>query len=84
VIVMLTDNLIVIDCKSPGNQRFDDLFTLTLNESPVTCCKYYADCPDELKTELAISNAQSKNLGSKKQSKAEWPISGGQVSQLFL
>jgi len=33
---------------------------------------------------LAISNAQSKNLGSKKQSKAEWPISGGQVSQLFL
>jgi hypothetical protein len=75
VIVMLSDDLVVIDYKSPGHQRFGDHFTMTLNESPVTFCKYFADCPNELKSDL-----DTLNLTSKKQLTSKWPICGGQVS----
>ena len=71
---MLSDDLVVIDYKSPGHQRFSEHFSMTLNESPVTFCKYFTDCSNELKSDL-----NTLNLEAKKHSKGKWPISGGQV-----
>jgi len=80
VIVMLNNDLVAIDCKSPGNLCFSNPYAMNLNESPVTCCKYYADCPGELIPALYMVGLRAKKEGSKELSSAEWPICGGLVS----
>jgi len=42
---MLSNDLVAIDCKSPGYPCFNNPYAMDLNDSPVTCCRYLADCP---------------------------------------
>lgn len=85
VIVLLADDLILIDLTSPGYPSFDSPYPASnLNESPVTCLKYLADCSNEL-IPFLYSNSQSvmnRGGGQKRGfSDKEWPINGGEWGQ---
>ncbi len=80
---MLSNDLVAIDCKSPNHLCFNNPYAMNLNESPVTCCKYFADCPGELIPALYMVGLRAKKEGSKELSSGEWPISGGLVSSIF-
>ena len=45
VIAMLTNDLVAIDCKTNGYPCFKNPYAMDFNESPVTCCTYFVDCP---------------------------------------
>uniref|UniRef100_A0A8C4K392 Syntaxin-binding protein 5 n=1 Tax=Dromaius novaehollandiae TaxID=8790 RepID=A0A8C4K392_DRONO len=57
-----------------GYPIFENPYPLTIHESPVTCCEYFADCPVDLIPALYSVGARQKRQGY---SKKEWPISGG-------
>lgn len=83
VIVLLSNDLILIDLTSYGYPSFDSPYPAsTLNESPVTCVQYLADCSSDLipflysTSQNVISRAPKKGFSDK-----EWPINGGEWGQ---
>ncbi|XP_061899205.1 syntaxin-binding protein 5-like isoform X4 [Entelurus aequoreus] len=78
VVVLLERDLVVIDLGQIGYPIFENPYPLTIHESPVTCCEYFADCPDELIPALYSVGSRQKRQGY---SKKEWPISGGNWGQ---
>uniref|UniRef100_A0A3Q2I339 Syntaxin-binding protein 5 n=1 Tax=Equus caballus TaxID=9796 RepID=A0A3Q2I339_HORSE len=57
-----------------GYPIFENPYPLSIHESPVTCCEYFADCPVDLIPALYSVGARQKRQGY---SKKEWPINGG-------
>lgn len=45
---------------------FDNPYPLTIHESPVTCCEYFADCPAELIPALYSVGSRQKRQGYSK------------------
>ncbi|XP_069016706.1 syntaxin-binding protein 5 isoform X2 [Embiotoca jacksoni] len=78
VVVLLEKDLVVIDLGQIGYPIFESSYPLTVHESPVTCCEYFADCPAELIPALYSVGSRQKRQGY---SKKEWPISGGNWGQ---
>uniref|UniRef100_A0A3Q4B8F7 Syntaxin-binding protein 5-like n=1 Tax=Mola mola TaxID=94237 RepID=A0A3Q4B8F7_MOLML len=78
VVVLLEKDLVVIDLGQIGYPIFENPYPLTIHESPVTCCEYFADCPAELIPALYSVGIRQKRQGY---SKKEWPISGGNWGQ---
>ncbi|XP_048084394.1 syntaxin-binding protein 5 isoform X9 [Alosa alosa] len=78
VVILLEKDLVVIDLAQIGYPIFENPYPLTLHESPVTCCEYFADCPAELIPALYSVGSRQKRQGY---SKKEWPISGGNWGQ---
>ncbi|XP_062379214.1 syntaxin-binding protein 5 isoform X3 [Sardina pilchardus] len=78
VVILLEKDLVVIDLAQIGYPIFETPYPLTLHESPVTCCEYFADCPAELIPALYSVGSRQKRQGY---SKKEWPISGGNWGQ---
>ncbi|XP_062864157.1 syntaxin-binding protein 5 isoform X1 [Trichomycterus rosablanca] len=78
VVALLEKDLVVIDLAQTGYPIFENPYPLTIHESPVTCCEYFADCPAELIPALYSVGLRQKRQGY---SKKEWPISGGNWGQ---
>ncbi|XP_054894246.1 syntaxin-binding protein 5 isoform X3 [Poeciliopsis prolifica] len=78
VVVLLEKDLVVIDLGQIGYPIFESPYPLSIHESPVTCCEYFADCPSELIPALYSVGSRQKRQGY---SKKEWPISGGNWGQ---
>ncbi|KAK2826567.1 hypothetical protein Q5P01_020781 [Channa striata] len=78
VVVLLERDLVVIDLGQIGYPIFENPYPLTIHESPVTCCEYFADCPAEIIPALYSVGSRQKRQGY---SKKEWPISGGNWGQ---
>ncbi|XP_054653735.1 syntaxin-binding protein 5 isoform X8 [Dunckerocampus dactyliophorus] len=78
VVVLLERDLVLIDLGQIGYPIFENPYPLTIHESPVTCCEYFADCPAELIPALYSVGSRQKRQGF---SKKEWPISGGNWGQ---
>uniref|UniRef100_A0A3B4A2X7 Syntaxin-binding protein 5-like n=1 Tax=Periophthalmus magnuspinnatus TaxID=409849 RepID=A0A3B4A2X7_9GOBI len=78
VVVLLEKDLVVIDLAQNGYPIFENPYPLTIHESPVTCCEYFADCPVDLIPALYSAGSRQKRQGY---SKREWPISGGNWGQ---
>ncbi|KAM9356196.1 syntaxin-binding protein 5 isoform 3-T3 [Pholidichthys leucotaenia] len=78
VVVLLEKDLVVIDLGQIGYPIFESPYPLSIHESPVTCCEYFADCPAELIPALYSVGSRQKRQGY---SKKEWPISGGNWGQ---
>ncbi|KAF3849891.1 hypothetical protein F7725_019610 [Dissostichus mawsoni] len=78
VVVLLEKDLVVIDLAQNGYPIFENPYPLTIHESPVTCCEYFADCPVDLIPALYCVGSRQKRQGY---SKKEWPISGGNWGQ---
>lgn len=83
VIILLSNDLILIDLTSSGYPSFDSPYPGNLlNESPVTCVQYLADCSSDLipylysTSQNIISRAPKKGFSDK-----EWPINGGEWGQ---
>lgn len=83
VIVLLSNELILIDLTSSGYPSFDTPYpSASLSESPVTCVQYLADCSSDLipflysHSQNVISRAPKKRFSDK-----EWPINGGEWGQ---
>ncbi|KAM6954248.1 syntaxin-binding protein 5a isoform 2-T2 [Aplochiton taeniatus] len=74
VVVLLEKDLVVIDLAQNGYPIFENPYPLTIHESPVTCCEYFADCSVDLIPALYSVGSRQKRQGY---SKKEWPISGG-------
>ncbi|XP_053567770.1 syntaxin-binding protein 5 isoform X2 [Bombina bombina] len=74
VVVLLEKDLVVIDLAQNGYPIFENPYPLSIHESPVTCCEYFADCPVDLIPALYSVGARQKRQGY---SKKEWPIGGG-------
>uniref|UniRef100_A0A8C0ZFX2 Syntaxin-binding protein 5-like n=1 Tax=Cyanistes caeruleus TaxID=156563 RepID=A0A8C0ZFX2_CYACU len=74
VVVLLEKDLVLIDLAQNGYPIFENPYPLTIHESPVTCCEYFADCPADLIPAFYSVGARQKRQGY---SKKEWPISGG-------
>lgn len=83
IIVLLTNDLILIDLTSPGYPSFDSPYPSSqLNESPVTCIQYIADCNIDLIPSLYSSSQNVVTRAPKKGfSDKEWPINGGEWGQ---
>ncbi|XP_048830044.1 syntaxin-binding protein 5 isoform X2 [Brienomyrus brachyistius] len=78
VVVLLEKDLVVIDLAQNGYPIFENPYPLTIHESPVTCCEYFADCPADLIPALyTVGSRQKRQAYSKK----EWPLSGGHCGQ---
>ncbi|KAK0137156.1 Syntaxin-binding protein 5 [Merluccius polli] len=78
VVVLLEKDLVVIDLGQIGYPIFESPYPLSIHESPVTCCEYFADCPAEMIAALYSVGSRQKRQGY---SKKEWPISGGNWGQ---
>uniref|UniRef100_A0A8D0ANZ6 Syntaxin-binding protein 5-like n=1 Tax=Sander lucioperca TaxID=283035 RepID=A0A8D0ANZ6_SANLU len=78
VVVLLEKDLVVIDLAQNGYPIFENPYPLTIHESPVTCCEYFADCPVDLIPALYSVGSRQKRQGY---SKKEWPINGGNWGQ---
>uniref|UniRef100_A0A4W4DQ85 Syntaxin-binding protein 5-like n=1 Tax=Electrophorus electricus TaxID=8005 RepID=A0A4W4DQ85_ELEEL len=78
VVVLLEKDLVVVDLAQTGYPSFENPYPLSIHESPVTCCEYFADCPAELIPALYSVGSRQKRQGY---SKKEWPISGGNWGQ---
>ncbi|XP_051942363.1 syntaxin-binding protein 5-like isoform X11 [Hippocampus zosterae] len=78
VVVLLERDLVVIDLGQIGYPIFESPYPLSIHESPVTCCEYFADCPAELIPALYSVGSRQKRQGY---SKKDWPISGGNWGQ---
>lgn len=78
VVVLLEKDLVVIDLAQIGYPIFENPYPLSIHESPVTCCEYFADCPAEVIPALYSVGSRQKRQGF---SKKEWPINGGNWGQ---
>lgn len=57
------DYIDILPCRYP---IFENPYPLTIHESPVTCCEYFADCPDELIPALYSVGSRQKRQGYSK------------------
>lgn len=57
------DDIDILLCRYP---IFENPYPLTIHESPVTCCEYFADCPDELIPALYSVGSRQKRQGYSK------------------
>ncbi|XP_052476187.1 syntaxin-binding protein 5 isoform X2 [Carassius gibelio] len=78
VVVLLEKDLVLIDLAQIGYPIFENPYPLSIHESPVTCCEYFADCPAEVIPALYSVGSRQKRQGF---SKKEWPINGGNWGQ---
>lgn len=78
IIGMLTNDVVAIDCKSPGYPCFKNPYAMDFNDSPVTCCKYVVDCPADLICALYKVGYMNVNKDVNKGfSAGQWPVEGG-------
>ncbi|OXB67299.1 hypothetical protein ASZ78_010723 [Callipepla squamata] len=63
VVVLLEKDLVLIDLAQNGYPIFENPYPLTIHESPVTCCEYFADCPVDLIPALYSVGARQKRQG---------------------
>lgn len=75
VLVLLTNDLVAIDCKSTGLPSHENPYAMDFQESAVTCCEYVVDCPPDII--LSLFAVGSKGKKSSGWSSREWPVSGG-------
>ncbi|KAI4801776.1 hypothetical protein KUCAC02_019647, partial [Chaenocephalus aceratus] len=66
VVVLLEKDLVVIDLAQNGYPIFENPYPLTIHESPVTCCEYFADCPVDLIPALYSVGSRQKRQGYSK------------------
>ncbi|CAG03581.1 unnamed protein product, partial [Tetraodon nigroviridis] len=66
VVVLLEKDLVVIDLAQNGYPIFENPYPLTIHESPVTCCEYFANCPAELIPALYSVGSRQKRQGYSK------------------
>ncbi|PWA29606.1 hypothetical protein CCH79_00007925, partial [Gambusia affinis] len=66
VVVLLEKDLVVIDLGQIGYPIFESPYPLSIHESPVTCCEYFADCPSELIPALYSVGSRQKRQGYSK------------------
>lgn len=83
VLVLLSNDLVIVDLTIENFPRFDSPYpSRSLNESPVTCVQYLADCSSDLipflysHSQNVISRVPKKGFSDK-----EWPINGGEWGQ---
>jgi len=76
ILVLLTNDLVAIDCKSTGLPSFENPYAMDLQESAVTCCAYVSDCPGEMIVSLYNMGTRVKK-SQERWSTREWPVSGG-------
>uniref|UniRef100_A0A3Q4HHZ7 Syntaxin-binding protein 5-like n=1 Tax=Neolamprologus brichardi TaxID=32507 RepID=A0A3Q4HHZ7_NEOBR len=69
VVVLLEKDLVVIDLAQNGYPIFENPYPLTIHESPVTCCEYFADCSVDLIPALYSVGSRQKRQGYSKKSK---------------
>ncbi|XP_040574021.2 syntaxin-binding protein 5 isoform X1 [Lepeophtheirus salmonis] len=74
IIAMLTNDVVAIDCKTPGFPCFENPYAMNFNESPVTSCHYIVDVPSDFIPCLYRVGASNSNRSF---SNFEWPVSGG-------
>ncbi|KAK8375155.1 hypothetical protein O3P69_015608 [Scylla paramamosain] len=60
VVVLLHSDLVVVDLLSPGNPCCENLCSMDVHESSVTCCTYLADCPTGLTPVLCSLGARGR------------------------
>jgi len=78
IIGMLTNDVVAIDCKSPGYPCFKNPYAMDFNDSPVTCCKYVVDCPADLICALYKVGYMNTSKDARKGfSAGQWPVDGG-------
>lgn len=77
IIGMLTNDVVAIDCKSPGYPCFKNPYAMDFNDSPVTCCEYVVDCPADLICALYKVGYMNINNANKGFSSGQWPVDGG-------
>ena len=58
IIAMLNNDLVAIDCKTPGYPCFKNPYAMDFNESPVTSCRYLVDCPGDFIPALYMVGAK--------------------------
>lgn len=75
ILVLLTNDLVAIDCKSTGLPSYENPYAMDFQESAVTCCEYIVDCPGEII--MALYSVGSRGKKSAGWSSREWPVSGG-------
>ncbi|RXN33833.1 syntaxin-binding 5-like protein [Labeo rohita] len=66
VVVLLEKDLVVIDLAQIGYPIFENPYPLSIHESPVTCCEYFADCPAEVIPALYSVGSRQKRQGFSK------------------
>ena len=76
ILVLLTNDLVAIDCKSPGLPSFENPYAMDLQESAVTSCNYMSDVPGDLVQSLV--SLASRGGRSSGWSTRDWPVSGGE------
>ena len=95
ILVLLTNDLVAIDCKSTGLLSYLNPYAMDFQvghvahkvyylppppqESAVTCCSYQSDCPAALLAELEAA-ARTKKAAGSGWSGSAWPVSGGPQS----
>ncbi|XP_053208518.1 syntaxin-binding protein 5-like [Panonychus citri] len=77
ILVLLSNDLVVVDLTSPGYPCFRNPYTMDLHESPITFCAYFADCPTDL-IPAFYSVGFKTNPKRPGISEKEWPINGGE------
>lgn len=75
ILVLLTNDLVAIDCRSTGLQSYENPYAMDFQESPVTSCEYIVNCPADIIPALYTVGSRGKGQGG--WSGREWPISGG-------
>ncbi|KAJ3606979.1 hypothetical protein NHX12_026494 [Muraenolepis orangiensis] len=73
VVVLLEKDLVVIDLAQNGYPIFENPYPLTIHESPVTCCEYFADCPVDLIPALYSVGSRQKRQGYSKKGTQSYP-----------
>lgn len=74
VIVLLSNDLIMVDLTSMGYPCFENPYSMDVHESPVTCLRYFSDCASSLVPALYSCGTKQRKKGF---SDKEFPISGG-------
>ena len=76
ILVLLTNDLVAIDCKSSGLSSFENPYAMDLQESAVTTCSYMSDVPADLLG--CLTTLGSRGGKSAGWSGRDWPVSGGE------
>ena len=63
IVVLLQNDLVVVDLTSPGYPCFENPYPMDIHESPVTACRYYANCPPDLIPAFYSVGSRQKRSG---------------------
>jgi len=75
ILVLLTNDLVAIDCRSTGLPSYENPYAMDFQESAVTACEYIVNCPADIIPALYTVGSRGKAQAG--WSGREWPISGG-------